>query len=359
MAISRLINLNHQGVVQAAWSMNALASAYRIDAASEQAAASFIAPATMTVTDVACYLNVTGTVTDATYTLEIQTDSSGAPSGTTVGAATTAFAGPAASGYLAEKALGSSASLTINTVYWLVLKLVTTGSTSASNYVVMSDLGSVFRPNQEKRAHHNGTSWDQNAAGVGVIVLKDNSGAYYGYPTTADVNRSAQTDIFGSNRQGMKFTAGAKTTLRGVGVRLQKSGTPNDLLITVYEGSTSKYTQTLAAASLSTNAYTVVWFTSPIQIASDTACYITFDQSAAGGTDANDYDIHTYAANSTFLGAALPTGVRFLAGTTADPTGLTVVTTEIPVIVPIIDDMAVDLDETAGAGTTYIFCGGE
>lgn len=358
MAIGRYIPFTHHALLQGVASWTNLAAAHRLDAASDEAAIKFIAPATMTVTHVDAFLNVNGTVTDATYTLEIQTSSSDLPSGTPVGTATAAFAGPAASGFLTEQALGSSASLTINTPYWLVLKLVTTGSTSGANYVNLKTLGSTFRPNQEKVVHGNaGVYADATSNQVGVFALKDSDSKYYGFPMTADIGRSGQTDIYGSNRQGIKFTVGAKTTLRGVGFRLTKSGSPSDLLITVYEGSTSKYTETITAANLTSGADHTAWFTSPVSLASDTACYITLDQAAAGGTDANDWDVQTYGISSTYIGAFLPPDTRFLAGSTADPTSLTVVTTEAPVLVPYFDDAAADFDETAGGGggSTTVF----
>jgi hypothetical protein len=321
----------------------------RMVADTEKIAMKFYARTTSPITHADMYLDVNGDVTGITFTLEIQTDSSDAPSGTPVGTATAAFAGPAADGFVGEKALASNTgALTVNTPYWLVLARSGGGSLSGSVWVqaFRSINGQV---NLDRIRHHNGTNWTTTTAlsVMGLYVVKHSSGAYTGSPITVSGAASASTDIFGTNRQGLKLKFGSRQTLHGVRLRFTKTGSPSSLTVKVYEGTTERQSQVITAAEITTAADFLCWFTTPYEVSADANVYIIVQQTADGGDDSNDYDLRTATIHSAYIAAFAPTDWRFVSGTGDDPTALTVSTTQFPQVFPIVTDPAADFEERA------------
>src|SRR5687768_804622 len=100
-------------------------STYRIDADAEAIAMKFYADRVSPITHLDMYLDIAGTVTGTNFSLSVETDSSDAPSGTVLGAASAAFAGPAVDGWVGAQALATATgALTLNAPYWVVLRRV-------------------------------------------------------------------------------------------------------------------------------------------------------------------------------------------------------------------------------------------
>jgi hypothetical protein len=322
----------------------------RMAADTEKIGFKFYTRTTSAITHVDPYFDVNGDVTGILFTCQIETDSSDAPSGTPVGTATAAFAGPAADGFLGEKALASdTGTLTINTAYWLVCNRSSGVSLSGSVWV-QAQRSINAQVNLDKLRHHNGTNWTTTAAQSvrGLFIVKHASGAYTGAPFTGAYAASTSTDIFGTNRQGLRFKVGSKQTLHGVRLRFTKTGSPSSLTVKVYEGTTQRQSQVIAAAEITTAVDLICWFTTPYQVAADANVYIIVQQTADGGDDSNDYDLRTAILNSSYIAAFSPPDWRFVSGTGDDPTALTVSTTQFPQVFPLMTDPAADFDTGSG-----------
>jgi len=331
-----------------------------INDAAERIAYSFKPHKTMTVTDVDMLTYQVGNITGVNFKMRFETDNAGVPSGTVVGAETAAFAGVNTTGAnyrpTGLQALGSSAVLTINVTYWLVL-WVDSGTPDASNYIQGARYGA--RSNGETLRHYDGINWTNTTVVTltGLFIVKEGVN-YHGFaPNAYSISRTTRTDIFSTNKQGIKFRVGVLNTLVGISFIVTKSGSPNNLVVTVYEGSTSKYTQTMLVADIPIQATNKCYFSSPVQLAKDTDCYIVLSQESDGGSDTADYDLYIYPIDSTYINAMMPANYRFVYGTASDPTTLSVSTTEIPGLVPIIFDPETELDCAAGGGGMIVHPG--
>lgn len=330
------------------------ASAMVLDAATERLAWKFYAEDNASITHLDVRLIVVGTVTGHTYTLAVQTDSSDAPSGVLVGAATAAFAGPAATGFLGEQALLTpTGALVTNTPYWAVLQ-VATGIPDGLNSVQAS-YATTTPINREKMRHHNGTNWTTTTAAnqAGLLVRKTAGGEYRGYPMLSAVTTSGAPDIYTNagtiQRQGVKFKVGATVTIRGVDVRFAKAGSPGDLICKIYAGSVEQSSETIPAADITNAGLFTINFSSPPTIPAGTTGYITFQQ--GGTSDAADYDLACNQVQSTYISAIGWSELRYIHGTGVDPTTHTVIDTFAPVCAPFVGDPAADLTGTAPAAT--------
>jgi hypothetical protein len=288
--------------------------------------------------------------------LEIDDDSSDAP-GTIVGGATNSFAGPAADGFIGDKSLTSNAAQTINNPYWVRMKRVSGSSLDASNHVQFES--SAVRPNREKMRHFNGTNWTTTSPvnNAGLVVLTHADGTMTGFAITNNQAASAQTDIFGTNRQGIRLKYGSQVKLAGVGFNINKSGSPSNLQIKVYEGSTEKtdYATTLTAAEVTSATRMRAFFNLSVVpfLAADTNLYIVLQQVSDGGDNSNDYDLRTWPASSGIIAGMWPADMRMVAGTGNDPTALSVITTEYPTMWPIFSNPAAQFD-IPGAEAGYL-----
>lgn len=329
-----------------------VATNIRMDADGEMIACKFYADRTTAIDGIDWNVTVGGTVTDTNFTVEINADSSDAPSGTPLGAASAAFAGPAATGLTGLNTFTDTGALTLNAAYWAVLKRASGGSLSGTDYLEGRTEGTGNRFNGEKARHHDGTNWTNTTAVLApcLIVFRHTGGTYSGTALTANQSSSAQTDIFSTNRQGIKVKYGAQVKIMGARLVATKTGSPSALEIVVYEGATEKYSDQIAAAEITSAVSFVVWFASPVLLAADTDIYVVLRQAADGGSDAADYDLRTWACNATYLNASMAPDMRMVAGTGDDPTALSVVTSECPWIQPIVVDPAAEFDTPAASG---------
>lgn len=330
-----------------------LGSGMVLDGVTKRLGYKFIMGQSDTITHVDFFLSITGVPASVQLTAEIQTDSSDTPSGTPVGTATAAF--NAATGWQGEQALGSSAALTVNTAYWLVVTVSTVGNLSAGTVLYQArHCGTTAEAlfTGSKVRNYNGADWTTVAAlsAQGYAVLKSAT-KRYGVPFTAAESGSGQADIFGTNRQGLRIKFGVPTTIMGVVGRLAKTASPAALEVAVFEGSTEKQSASLAALHITTNTFFRVGFATPVELAADTNIYVVLRQLANGGDGSNDYDLRTYPCNSAIISALYPADMRMVAGTGDDPTGYSVIETEAPILAPLIYDPAADQDESAGGGT--------
>ena len=327
-----------------------------MDADTERLGFKYYPATTSPITDIDVYVTPTGTVTDSNFIIQVETDDSDTPSGILLGTATPAFAGPIAAGFIGLKTLATNTgNLTINVPVWLTMLWSSGGSLSATDYIRWARLllASFQFSFSGRIRHHNGTNWTTTTVTSAplLIVIKHADGTYVGLPiTTAVVAPTNAIDIFGTNRQGVRAKFGSQVILRGIQVYLTKAGTPNNLVASVYEGTTLKYSGTLLSASVVNNFFNSIYFSSPILLSANTNIYAILSQQSDGGSDANDLDMRVYDINSAYIECMYPPDMRYVYGTGNDPTIYTVETTEIPMIVLIIDDPAVDLDEAAGGG---------
>ncbi len=326
-----------------------------IDGPNDRLGYKFYAPTASPVASVAINLSVTGSTTGITLVAAIQADSSDAPSGTDLGTATAATAAPAAAGYWTAALVADTGALTVGAPYWLVLRDGGGTNPTGSNLVQARSLGAVHYAGEKIRAY-NGSDWTtiSSAAVAGLITLTFADGTSVGHIVTAARTNSGQTDIFGTNRQGFKFTYGANVTPHGVMFRLTKTGSPSALVCEVYEDSTLRCTGTLAAADIATDTNQALFFSTRAEVAAASVMTISFKQAADGGDNSNDYDLLGYPISATYIASMLPTGERSVSGTANPP--VTTLDTFFPNLGLLIDDPATDFDspEAPEAETVYV-----
>lgn len=346
--------MGHQLALAPAWAEDftwATQGNMRIDGDAEQFAIKFYPTTTSAITHVDLDVNV-NSPTGVLWVAEIQSDSSDAPSGSVLGAATAEFA-ISADGFQGSQALGSNTgALTLNTPYWLVFRRSSGTSLSASVWAQPSRVFTQSVFGSEKMRHYNGADWTTTTAvvGVGSYALTHASGALTGFPVTSLYATSAEADIFGTNRQALRIRVGSQTVVRGVRYRMTKTGSPSDLVAAIYEGATQKATQTIPAGHIVGNVAGSVLFASPPTIAAAADLSIVFRQAADGGDNSNDYNVRTASIHAAHISALVPTHWRFTVGTGDDPTAYTAQTDEFPYIFPIVTDPSVDFIESAGGG---------
>jgi hypothetical protein len=327
------------------------AAAFRIDGAGEQMAYKYLATTTSPITAIDFFMDIQGTVTGINFTVEVQTDSSDTPSGSTLGAASAAFAGLAADGWTGLKTLGTNTgNLTVGTPYWVVVQ-ISSGTPDASNYIMYRRGGQLGVGN--KQEHYNGTDWttDGTDVGEGVRVHQHSDGTYSGNAIhdTAIGTTSTAPDIFSTNKQGLKVTFGSFVKILGALVIVDKVGTPGNLTVRVYSGSTEQAASpAYAPTSILDVGATVVLLSSPILLPPNTACYIILEQDGASGSD--DYDMEGYDYNTTYTETVIPNNVAWVYGTGSDPTTFTVETDFIPRMELLLSD---PLQEIQGRVTLF------
>lgn len=330
-----------------------------MDANGEELAVKYYPPTTSPITQIDFFLTVVGTGSSVNLRVRVESDSSDAPSGSVLGAASAEFAGPASSGFTGAQSLASdTGTLTLNTPVWLIIYRSSGTSLSGAlsfqlngtTNITMLGQGDVVRV-------YTGASWTGTAAGTTVcrVIVTHQDGTISGTPVTGNIgNPSGVTAIYSTNRQGIRFKSGSQIMVRGVMLALTKTGSPSALEVLVYESTTSQYgTTTVPAASIITNRYTPVFFSSPILLAADTNLYVVCRQTSDGGDASNNYAFRGSPITSGYVAAMEATDVRFVSGTGDDPTALTASTAFVPHLWPLLDDAAADLDMTGGTGSIF------
>jgi len=326
-----------------------------INADGEEIAFKYIPQSTSPITHVNLYLNIEGTVTDINFKIRVESDNADAPSTTVLGAATAEFAGLAADGMAGEKALvTNTGNLTVNVPVWVILYRTSGSSLSGTNYVGFGGNGSASPLDGAAymRLYTSG-SWTGTAiSGTRLgYVIKHADNSYVGVPQKNSIASSASVGLLsGTTRHGIRVKYGAQVKFPGILLNIRKTGSPNALIVTVYEGSVSKYSQTIPAASIVSLVWFPYWFSSPALLAADADLYIVLKQESDGGDGSNYYDLYTWTYDDGYLPANQPADTAFVYGTGDDPTTLTASTTEFPMLVPLLGDTATDLDQAAGGG---------
>lgn len=333
-----------------------------LDGSTEKIGFKYYPQTTSPITDVDIRLLLSGT--SPTFRAGIFADSSNAPNDASQLGGYTGNFSLGATGWTGLQTLGSNTgALTINTPIWGVIEYVSGTINAGNNIQAQHAANWTAFSNRQLVRHHNGTNWTTTTSqAVGaLVVFKHQDGSYAGIPLTAVLARTSQNDIYVNGgtvqTQGVRFKYGAQVKVLGVYYMLTKSGSPNDLVWTVYEGDTSKYTNTETAANVISATASHCYFSSPVLLAADTFLYILATQT--GTSDANDYDMSTYTFDPTYISAVAPPDLRFVYGNGTTPSGLTVSTgVEIPFCFPIIADPAADLDMAASGGGTGMILGG-
>ncbi|MGQ0636453.1 MAG: hypothetical protein ACT4QC_17715 [Planctomycetaceae bacterium] len=329
---------------------------YRIDSTTKKFGCKFYPTKSTAITHINPNVFKAGTVTGINFTAQIETDSGGAPSGSVLGAATAAWAGPSANGFVGDKALGSNTgTLTVGAPYWLTVQR-DSGTPDASNYIAPGVLSTTPSRgfNDCGVRGFNGTDWTTVSLTVGhpACVFKDSDGVYSGCAITGVGNHGSATDIFSTNRQALKTRFGCQRTILGVRGEFTKSGSPGGLTIRCYQGATEKGSMgTLAAADvISNDGATTILLATPATVDPDQDVYLVLGQASDGGSDSADYDVRGSTLQSGFDTAALPSNWRYCYGSGNDPTAFTVDANFLPYISLLAVEPQDDFDAVSGAG---------
>lgn len=254
-----------------------------------------------------------------------------------------------ATGWRGIVALGSNTgNLTVNTPVWIVIEYVS-GTINAGNSIQMRHLNNTAAiiPNRDLQRHYNGTNWTGTAAqsNLPLFVVKHADNTYGGLPITAALARTIRADIYVNGgtvqTQGVRFRAATRVRLLGVCYFMTKSGTPNDLVWTVYEGDTSRYSETEVNTQVISATKAICWFSSPVLLNANQDLFILATQT--GTSDSNDYDLQAFTIESAYIDALLPAGMRFVYGNGTTPSSLSVSANEVAWCWPVIADPEADL----------------
>jgi hypothetical protein len=341
-------------------------SSIKMDTDGDMIAYKYMPSVTSPITDIDMNLDETGDTSGIDFAIEVRPDDGDKPHASTVlGAVTSNFAFTA-DGFTGLKTLGTNTgNLTVNVPVWLVLKRTGGSSLSGSNYVsARGQFGGGTVPSAHRCRAYNGADWTTITGANGncnFVVLHEN-GEYYGNPvSSAAATPASAPDIFDDNKAGMKFRVGCKATLIGFAANITKTGTPTDLKVRLFEGTTEKTSVVIPAASVVSGGFEY-YFTSAVELAADADCYIVLNQVGTdetdGGDGSNDYRLNVYQFTATYAGLMRPANWAFVYGTSTTPTSLTVQAGEFPVMSLLLASPETSLDCAAGgSGGSYAFIG--
>lgn len=342
-------------------------TATRIDAATERVAASFVAGTTSPIAAVAVALNFSGNTSTVILRVGIQADSGNAPDGTYLGSADALFNGQNNTGiqWLARQTLMDAAThgtptntgnIVIGRKYWVVVDVSSDPAPAVLTGTPYIELRRDAAFAQCHIALYTGT-WAVQTYG-GIFVAQHADASFTGLPISmTNQPHGAALDIYVntgvSQRQGLRFKVGAQCMVLGAEVILNKTGTPGNLTLRLYEGATEKAASpAIPVAEVVDDAWCPVLLTTPILCAADTNLYLVLEQD--GTSDSHDYDVRGTTYPTAYVTAIEPgADWRFVYGTGSDPTAYTVDSSGFsPRIVPLIADMSTDFDQAATGGTS-------
>lgn len=337
-----------------------------VQSAIQRIAVKFFADLTTSITGMDIYLNIAGTTTGITIQAHIETDSGNAPSGTTVGAATSSFACPSASGTTGLQTFGTSASLTAGVGYWLVLTDGGgTAPTASNSYQLRGSLfGNVTWSGGVLR-QFNGTNWTTTGGVLedGIFVLEDSLGGFHGQMVTATTGLSARTAVFGTNYLGIVMQFAVPTKIYGLRASTRILGTPVgglEMILTQDGGPAIATSPTIPVGGFQNNTFVMFIFNggTPIQVPANTNIYFLLHQAGSVGASGNSYTVNVALPNSTYISALENSNMREVQGTlasnNADPSGLTRFTNEIPEMAVMIQNPATDFVGSTGSTGFFI-----
>lgn len=333
-----------------------------IDDPAEKLAWRFYATNTEAITAVDVLLSFLGDNSGITYQLGIYTDSSGSPGSLLTGASVT-FTGPAsagtrwAGGGTNPLTLGASTgALTLNTPYWLVLE-VASGTPNGTNYVRNSrySVQPAGAKNNTYKLYSSGAWGSAQFTRLNIFILQHGSAGVAGIGVGTSIGSAANpaTDIYGNYRQGLKCRFGSKVGIVGIFAAITTTGSPQNLLIKIYEGSTLKATEEIVPANVVSG---LIMFSSTVVVSQDVDVYIVLLQKGStadnddGGNNSNDYDLSCASCPEAYWPTLYPANWAYVYGTGNDPTAFTSVKTTAPALQPVIMDLENDLDVPASGG---------
>ena len=304
-------------------------------------AASFVASEPITLAAVAFYIfSVTGT--PVAYNIRIETDNgSGRPSGTLAWTnATATLSAGASAGCTAELALTASGTLSVGTLYHLVVTPAT--DPASANFISNNENGQWMVSSagagpagsmQMYASHWNGTTWS-TGSGVPVFVLvsSDASPKRIGLPYGGAA--AGSLTLTNTAWAGAKFTAPGAITVWGVQLGMIPAATANVSCFLI-DGSNN----ILATATLPTGLWTpaslrgpyLFVFSAPVTLVSGATYRIVCKDSA--GAQRLDF-AGIAGANATYADIIGGSNFMLTQGTssdgTASPTSWTDTTTKVP-----------------------------
>lgn len=285
-----------------------------------------------TINSVRAFMSaMNGTLAANDISCEIQTDSSGSPSGSnpTGGGAQAANATPAASTWIEFD--GFTASLIAGTQYWIVLKNPSTTAGSPTTvyptWRYFSGLvpqyvspGITTTPyNWSKRQTTNsGGSWTAVANQIAGWSVTYSDGTYDGLPASSNTSTDSACKCFnnGTSSQefGTKFTSPANATLdvAGISFTLGASAGVGPFKFRLYTGSSTSActllaeTETIAVAGVGGTVPNVAHFATTQQIPPSTVCRLVIADASSTGSSSKYFAPNTLTLDSSCPAALLP-----------------------------------------------------
>jgi hypothetical protein len=313
----------------------------------------------VTINSADAYISNTGVMTGITMIMDIETESAGAPSGTLVGGATSAFAN-AATGWTGQQAFSSSATLNPNTPYWLVFSDGGGTAPDGTHFYGPGYIGSngTFSPIGGIAMWNQTGTWGSAQTNSGRFVLQDSNGNYYGCGLSSGFGSSAitETKVFGTLRSGLRFKINGNIILSGVGFLLYKTSSPGSLEVSLYKEATLLETVTIAANQIIGTRIIPVSWASSYTMTPNTNYTIYIHQASDGGDSSNYYTMSNGQHHASYKEVTYPATWYLVSGTSADPSGWSTKANYMPGIFPIMKNLDTDYAPVSNGG--FMISGG-
>lgn len=315
--------------------------------------------------------NATGGGTRANIAVDciLQADNNGAP-GTVLETKSITAGNWVANDTWAEFT-GFSTALSANTMYWITFTNVSASPgtdypqlifyTSASTVLPLTLGTGANAWGYVRRTSSDGTTWAAGAATMHGMRLEFNdSGAitYWGYPFTQQAVASTVSPdqrVYGNRAYGALFTTpqGPSLKIRGIRYFHNKTGSPTDLIMSIYSGGANGALigscAAIPAANATASQYNQVYTTSVITLSpgTDYRAVIT----TSGGNTTNYYRGYHYLVEDNAESKALiPYGWK--ATFTSDITANPIVWTDYDTLMPCNFALLLDTDGEFAAGSS-------
>ncbi len=292
------------------------------NASGKWVALGFVLDQAKTLNAVRMFITQTGTPATSEITMEVQTDTTGAPSGSTVTGGTAQPIGslPGNGNNSIETWSGFTCALSAGTQYWLVIK--DTNATQASNFISVN-LGSnrsfqSFGAGDEiswgwpsKTTTNSGGAWSGNTnSNSWGWRLAFSDSTYQGVPFTSVTNLSAGNVAFGKQEVGVRLVLPANATfnIRGVAAAINKVGSPTgNARFRLYSGSTLvDTTYVIPPGNIRTTIDPVgAYFAATHAIVGGTTIRLVLGDDAAGDTSGNGFGLPQFTIDNDSNSLAL------------------------------------------------------
>lgn len=285
-----------------------------VNAAGYKSAFAFVPAESKTLSKVKFYLSaITGTLSSTSITAALYSSTTAFAPNTQIEARSTVTTVPTGAGWV--EVTGFTTALTAGTQYFVVVWNSDASATAntftirgVSGAPVAFTMGTTTSTLGWNKRHDPNTGTYANFVAQWMgMRLEYSDGSFDGMPFSNAAATGTTDSVFSTNELGIKFTSPAGTLrVRGVGIFLNKSGTPtgNPRFNMYNDTSLVATTQDLQTGIPSANA-TISYFSSTVSLTPNTVYRITLAESTQSDTSINHYGSYTLTIDNDVNSFAL------------------------------------------------------